>query len=49
MIKKKDQNCIYQKTPIDSYVRNNDKCKEIRETKSAKYRNYFVVVRTASE
>ena len=45
---KKDQNFIYQKTPIDSYIRNNDRCIEVIETQSAQYKNSFFV-RTASE
>ena len=45
---KKDQNFVYSKTPVDNYMRNNDRCLVILDATSAQYKNSFFI-KTASE
>ena len=45
---KKDPNFIYSKSPIDNYMKNNDRCLEILNATSAQYKNSFFI-KTASE
>ena len=45
---KTDPNFIYSKSPIDNYIKNNDRCLEILDVTSAQYKNSFFI-KTASE
>ena len=45
---KKDPNFTYSKSPMDNYVKNNDRCLEILNATSAQYKNSFFI-KTASE
>ena len=45
---KKDPDFIYSKSPIDKYIKNNDRCLEIPDTTSPQAKNSFFI-KTASE